>query len=330
MDEPDTSMRSGPEATRARSNRASAKGSVLDIGGVPLLLRATDGARAAVLDTLFGSLEPCPDEPVGEIVVRKRGVARPSREPDEVYTDLRVWRDGEVLSLASGPHAMTARATPTHAELGGEGADHSFGVRRFLQPVFTHMLGWHGSYILHGAAVRRGDRAALVVANSGQGKSTLALAALEHGWEVLSDDLVAVRIEDGTVVVQGVPKPLALPADVEADVLADATVLHWDKRQRRQLPSTRLDHRPAPLGVVLVVGHGQGAGAAAEPIAGSEVTTLLFQAFMSTPDPPLLRRYFPVGAAIARTPMWRFLHSADPSRRLSEAARLLDELTQGW
>lgn len=72
----------------------------------------------------------------------------------------------------------------------------------YASPLRT-LLGWilpsRGYLLLHGAAIARDGRAALLVGSSGAGKSTLALAAFQEGWVHLGDDLVALRLQDQTI-----------------------------------------------------------------------------------------------------------------------------------
>lgn len=51
-------------------------------------------------------------------------------------------------------------------------------------------IGFAGGLLMHAAAVRWGDLAALVLGASGLGKSTFAAATIRSGGRVLSDDLV--------------------------------------------------------------------------------------------------------------------------------------------
>jgi hypothetical protein len=296
---------------------------VVDIAGLPLRLRGTDADRLAVLSRLFGTLPRVVAASVGAIVYQRRPVAVPRRRPDEAYSDLDAWHEGNQLFLSSPQHGLVARATPDGAVIGGSGVPSEHGMRRLLHPIFTHVLGWHGIYVLHGAAVRLGDVGVLAMGQTGQGKSTLVLAAMEHGWEVLADDLVAVQADDDGIVLRGVPKPLTLPGDVAASALDDAESLDWDWRARRRLPADRLDLRAVRLAAVVVITHGTGRDASLTPTPSHELTELLFSSFMSTPDAPLLRRFFPVGAAIARHPAWTLGHSTDPEVRLAEAAGAL-------
>ncbi|GEM_PF-3752350 len=62
--------------------------------------------------------------------------------------------------------------------------------------------------VFHGAAVKRDDRASLLLGKSGDGKSTLAAALSKNGFDLMSDDLAV--IEKGSVGVMETPFALAL------------------------------------------------------------------------------------------------------------------------
>jgi len=326
MDEPETLTHNGPPATRRRSRRASTTGSVVDIAGLSLSVRATGDAHQHALETLFGSLAPCPRAPVAQLVFDRSAIAMPRRPADKEYPDVHVWHDGDTLSLRSDHYGMRARVTPSLARVSCAAPPRPSGLRSLFRHISTHMLAHHGAYVVHGGAVRRGDFAALVLGNSGAGKSTLALAALEHGWSVMADDLVAIRLDGDRVRIQGVPKPLALPGDLEASVLADAPTLDWDYRRRRHLAGEHIDTAAVALSQVLLVGHGEGEHAGLAPIPRAELASLLLSSFASTDDAPLLRRFFPVAIATARMPCAMLLHAENPEVRLTEAARALQQL----
>ena len=63
----------------------------------------------------------------------------------------------------------------------------------FLGPVMSLWLEQHGFLVLHASAVLMHKRAVLFLADSQQGKSTLASALVRMGCPLLSDDLVPVR-----------------------------------------------------------------------------------------------------------------------------------------
>jgi hypothetical protein len=69
-------------------------------------------------------------------------------------------------------------------------------VRLFmLGSALGAVLAQRGHLVLHGNAVRVGDRALVCVGPSGAGKSTLAAALLQRGHDVLADDVVAIDLE---------------------------------------------------------------------------------------------------------------------------------------
>ncbi len=96
----------------------------------------------------------------------------PDRSPDERQPDLEVWHDGDVLHLASEPHGVRARVTPTQAQIVGGTPPREQAFRRVFQPVITHMLGYRGIFVLHAASMRKGDRGVLALGETGKGKST--------------------------------------------------------------------------------------------------------------------------------------------------------------
>src|SRR5438105_3551225 len=69
-------------------------------------------------------------------------------------------------------------------------------VRLFLYgSVLGAILQQRGILTLHASAVTDGDRAILFAGASGRGKSTLAAAFLDLGYQLLSDDVVAIRTD---------------------------------------------------------------------------------------------------------------------------------------
>jgi hypothetical protein len=69
------------------------------------------------------------------------------------------------------------------------------------------LLHQRGLLVLHGSAVVGPAGALLLLGESGRGKSTLTAALACRGYSVLTDDVAAVSVEDGTPVVHhGVPQ----------------------------------------------------------------------------------------------------------------------------
>lgn len=82
-------------------------------------------------------------------------------------------------------------------------------------PIIEWGLNWcvtayrHDMLVLHAAAVAKGDRALLLPAPPGSGKSTLCAALVNRGWRLLSDELTLVRLDGARI------SPLARPVNLK-------------------------------------------------------------------------------------------------------------------
>ena len=78
-------------------------------------------------------------------------------------------------------------------------------------PMLEWGLNWcvtaysHHLLVLHAACVARGDRAVLLPAPPGSGKSTLCAALVNRGWRLLGDELTLVDLDAGHVWGLGRP-----------------------------------------------------------------------------------------------------------------------------
>lgn len=77
-----------------------------------------------------------------------------------------------------------------------------------LQPLLTEALRSAGFVALHAAALTYDGQAVLFPAESGSGKTALALALLRGGFRLLSDDSPLLRREQDRVVARAFPEPL--------------------------------------------------------------------------------------------------------------------------
>jgi len=64
-----------------------------------------------------------------------------------------------------------------------------------LRTLLHWIMELNGRQLVHAAAIGAGDNGALLVGRSGAGKSSTALACLEHGLDFLSDDYLAVALD---------------------------------------------------------------------------------------------------------------------------------------
>lgn len=62
--------------------------------------------------------------------------------------------------------------------------------------------------VIHAASVARGNRAAILPAPPGSGKSTLCAALVNRGWRLLSDELTMIRLDTGELM--GLARPVSL------------------------------------------------------------------------------------------------------------------------
>jgi hypothetical protein len=131
---------------------------------------------------------------------------------------------------------------------------HLWGVPAML--AFTRL----GDLSLHAAAVADGDRAVILAAPGGFGKTMLTLAMHEAGCRVLTQDVARIRFEDEVVVLPGpavVRRPAADPGPVPPGMRlvgrhAQYAYLEIDER-------TRGDAGPVTVAAIVLLREGRDA-----------------------------------------------------------------------
>jgi hypothetical protein len=135
-----------------------------------------------------------------------------------------------------------------------------------LGPVLGFVLRLRGVTCLHASAVAVGDRAIAFVGPNGAGKSTLAATLALRGERVLTDDVLALSIRSGQILVHpGYPRVRLWPASVlglygAEDALPRLTPT-WEKCYLDLIPPRRFQDRPLPLAAVYLLderGNGPG------------------------------------------------------------------------
>jgi hypothetical protein len=86
-----------------------------------------------------------------------------------------------------------------------EGANEDIIRLYTLGSSFGALLLQRGIYPLHGSAIAINGKAYAIVGESGAGKSTLASAFMERGYQLLSDDVIAVKFNDDN-------QPMVIPS----------------------------------------------------------------------------------------------------------------------
>lgn len=75
-----------------------------------------------------------------------------------------------------------------------------FTLYERAKPFLYPLILWHGdrnAQVIHAALVEKAGRGVLIVGREGSGKTTVALACVEAGFNYLGDDYVALAEEDG-------------------------------------------------------------------------------------------------------------------------------------
>lgn len=148
-------------------------------------LRSDVGEVAAELASLYGEHELAPEDAMVDFYVQV--TATPG---------LRRWLRPQVQFFADGVTPFTplprAQALPMM----------EWGLNWCVTAYSHHLL------VLHAACVARDDRAVILPAPPGSGKSTLCAALVNRGWRLLSDELTLVDFQAGRV--WGLARPVNL------------------------------------------------------------------------------------------------------------------------
>jgi hypothetical protein len=124
------------------------------------------------------------------------------------YTFDRLYLKNEILLAGLNFIARITRTPGLSASLwtsANRKDDFPFIFENVFRVLVAYRLLELGGTILHSACAAYEGHAYLMLGNSGAGKSTFSRMALAAGWEVLSDDMNAVRLEDGQWVVEKLP-----------------------------------------------------------------------------------------------------------------------------
>ncbi len=119
-----------------------------------------------------------------------------------------------------------------------DGLEHfslEYVVTYLLGPVLAFALRLRGTFSLHSSVVVYHEHAFALVGDAGAGKSTTAAAFAQRGYEILTDDVAAIRVQDHVAyVLPGYPRIRLWNESVkilfgEADTLP-LIAPDWDKR----------------------------------------------------------------------------------------------------
>lgn len=108
-----------------------------------------------------------------------------------------------------------------------EGVDHAILRLPLLSAVLAILLHQRGFMVLHASAVEVGNKAVAFLGPKGQGKSSIAATLYARGHRIITDDVLAVRIQDG--------KATALPAFPHVKLWRGVAAAVLDEAQHRDI-----------------------------------------------------------------------------------------------
>jgi len=316
-------MSAGVGEVEAAAVRA---GVVVDVGGVAFGLGAADDARADAVASLFRHAQIVDVAPAVTLGFDGIEVAAPTTEPDLVLDHVDLWWTGSGGLVVRGDEGLTARCTNDAIVVSGDAPGLAREFRFVALIALAHLLARRGRHLLHGAALVVDDAVLLVVGGTGTGKSTLAFAAHRLGWSVLADDAVLLEQRDARVFARGVPRPIAVAADVVAEAIEGGRGVPDDPRRRVELPLGSLAPGEHPVVGVAVTAGGDGHGPAIVPLRGSDTLRELLRASITLGDADVRPALFALCGDLARLPAFSLRHGADATVAVEDASRRLEDL----
>jgi HprK-related kinase A len=195
-------MRSAPTvaglAPEELRGQLGGPGIALDLGACAVRFRSTDRGFADALRTLYGAFPIEPESGFADVTVSLR-------------TRRALLGGGWAQLFIDGESPFQITPVAMHLPL----------VEWGLNWTIAHRL--HAWLVLHAGVVARGDRALLMPAFSGVGKSTLTAALMCHGYRLLSDEFCALDPAGGSVM------PLLRPVCLKNDSI-DRIAGRWPER----------------------------------------------------------------------------------------------------
>lgn len=153
-----------------------------------------------------------------------------------------------------------------------------YGASKLIRLSFRQNDRWRS---LYAASLRLGDRAILISAQSGIGKTTLSLELLRRGARFYSDEFAFVRRADG--FVWGLPRALmirertlSIIADQRLRAVCEASTPRtqhgdriWDNIDAGDVFGEKVFAAPAPLAAAFMLERGEGA-ASSSPVTPAQ------------------------------------------------------------
>jgi hypothetical protein len=163
-------------------------------------------------------------------------------------------RPSRLAQLDRNVHAVTVYSNETVVNRAGRRVGVSNPVRDPLDYLLVmYALAGAGGLLMHAAGVGTDGRGVVFAGESGAGKTTLCRQLAQHGgFELLSDDRIAVRKMDGRFLAFGTPWPGAAGIVRNSSVSLGRIVFlsHGDRNSLRDLTKQEALERLLPVASV--------------------------------------------------------------------------------
>lgn len=301
---------------------------VVEVGDQPVLLSAADGRRAVALERLLGTMPVSHASPKVTIQYLADGPDLPTRPPNVRTSEIELWFEGDGL-VALERSGISASVRGDEVWFGGASLDPTAALNRLIKVVLTHALFPYERFVLHAGAIAQGPRAWVLLGGSGMGKSTVAFAALNAGWRVLSDDIVILRHSGQSFEVAGfVARPFLVPRELLGAFEERRDPVSSDRRERQVLTEVSPQPGWAAVAGSVLAAHADGPQGSLTRIQSPSSLARLLLSFVGSINPRLLPAFFATACLLARYPSFQLTQSRDASARLLGAQKCLAELAQ--
>ena len=140
------------------------------------------------------------------------------------------------------------------------GADDALVSAILLGPILSVLLRQRGLAVIHASGIVRDGAGVAFIGDSGCGKSTLAAAFYKRGYTVVTDDVMAVRLEaGGPQVLPGYPSIRLLPDTAAFLGCKDSAThnVHSQTDKMAHCVSSKFPQKSMPLRRMYVLARGE-------------------------------------------------------------------------
>ncbi len=185
-------------------------------GGLRFRVILPDGRLAAALSSSWKSFAVDADSSID--IDAQCSQEEVARTPPWVFPTSERLADGTLR--IRGPE-FAAEASPDRRWVVCSGSPQRLDIENVVKLLIADWLIDQGGLLLHSVAVSRSDRACLFTGPSGAGKSTLGALCAAAGWQLLGDELVAVRPTGDTYLCDGTPWNAGAPTSASLKLVGD-------------------------------------------------------------------------------------------------------------